>query len=424
MKITVLAYGSRGDVQPPLGLAHRLHARGHDVTLAVPTDCLALAERMGCRVASLGAEARSVLDRGDLVDSLRRGRTMAFFREALELERASHGARFDALRAACEGAELLLVPPLLDDVSVSIAELGGQRIAYMLAMPVWSNSLYPSFFISSRSLPGWANRMTHALLELGTGQLRELVNESRAQLGLPASRARPSLRFRKADPPVLYWVPELVMPRPPELGDNHHFTGYWGAPRAVREAYGERAPPAELVEFLAAGPPPLYFGLGSMPIVDEELVERVRRAAEVQGLRLVVGRGWSRHASGRGAGLLVVDDVDHEWLFPRCAAVVHHGGASTTGAALRAGVPAIVASVFVDQPVWGRRVEALGCGAHLPFRAMTKERLARTLERVLSPPIRARAEEIGATLRAMPDGIEVSADLIDRRGAHFPTPRA
>jgi sterol 3beta-glucosyltransferase len=287
---------------------------------------------------------------------------------------------------------------------------------------MWPNSTYPSFLFSAFGLPRWLNRCTHFITELGARQMTGLVNPGRRRLGLPPLRHRPSFSFRRFAPPVFYWVPERVLPRPAGYGDNHHFTGYFSPPPQLRAAFGEAAPSDALTRFLDAGAPPLYAGFGSMPVLDARVMEAIEQASSSLGLRVVYGQGWSETLTTDPRSLSV-REVDHDWLFPRCAASLHHGGAGTTSAALRSGAPSIVASVFADQPFWGGRVAALGAGETFRFQKLTAERLKRTLERVLSEPVRRAARSLADELAAAPDGAVVAAQHIDAHAAGFPIPR-
>jgi sterol 3beta-glucosyltransferase len=159
-----------------------------------------------------------------------------------------------------------------------------------------------------------------------------------------------------------------------------------------------------------------------MPVLDARAMEAIEQATSALGLRVVYGQGWSDTLAPDPRSISV-REVDHDWLFPRCAAVLHHGGTSTTSAALRSGVPSIVASVFADQPFWGRRVVALGAGETFRFQKLTAERLKRALEYALGEPVRRAARSLANELAAMPDGAVVMAQHIDAHGASFPIPR-
>lgn len=422
MIITVLAQGSRGDVQPPLALAQHLVDLGHTVRVAVPADFAPVARRMAVEVWALPFVIAERLAEGNLTDSLRRGKTLAFFKEGFQRDVDRRGPVIEMVERACVGADVILVPALLEDIAMSIAEKHGLRVALLLPMPTWANSLYPSFIFAAWKLPRWANRLTYWLTERAARSMLPSINEMRAQLHMSAVRERPGLALQRTSLPVFYWVSSEVLPRPPEFRSNHHFTGYWHVPPAVRAAFGETAPARELVAFLDGGPPPVYLGFGSMPVMDERVLAIAVEVARRMDVRMVVARGKSSITTPNDR-VLVIDDVDHDWLFPRCLAAIHHGGASTTGAAVRAGVPHVVCAVFADQPLWGRRVEALGVGEMLRFQRLTPSTLAAALSRSLraAPGVRARA--LAAVLAAQPSGALVTARHVHDHGRTYPVPR-
>jgi vancomycin aglycone glucosyltransferase len=179
-------------------------------------------------------------------------------------------------------------------------------------------------------------------------------------------------------------------------------TGYWVPPASMS------APLPDAVErFLAAGPPPIYFGFGSMPDHDLEATHRAFvQAAGAVGRRALVATARPTRALSGSGDVFTLGAVSHALLFPRLAAVVHHGGAGTTATAARAGVPQIVVPHVLDQAYWGRRVEQLGIGARAVMRAqLTRETLARALANVLTDgSVLARARALGEALRGR-DGI-------------------
>ncbi|MCP4593378.1 MAG: glycosyltransferase family 1 protein, partial [bacterium] len=150
-----------------------------------------------------------------------------------------------------------------------------------------------------------------------------------------------------------------MAPKPSDWGEQAHVTGYW-----FLDHVSDWQPPADLVRFLESGPPPVYVGFGSMMSRRAEQTTRITLDALKQsGQRGLIATGWGALSqSDLPDEVFLIESVPHDWLFPRTAAVVHHGGAGTTGAGLRAGVPGIVVPFGGDQPFWARRVEALGVG--------------------------------------------------------------
>ena len=258
-------------------------------------------------------------------------------------------------------------------------------------------------------VPGWAGgpgmRLSHRLTAAGIGMLvNPATRRIRAELGLPARPAPPPPGL-----PVLYGYSPVVVPKPPEWGPERRITGYWTLDG------DDWTPPAELTAFLDAGPPPVCIGFGSMVGDDPAaLAALVTGAARRAGVRAVLLSGWGGLDAARRASddVLVLDQAPHERLLPLCSAVVHHGGAGTTGAGLRAGVPSVVVPFGMDQPFWASRVAALGAGpAPLPRRRLTVEALSDALRATTQPAMRARAAEVGRVLRTE-DGVRRAvADL-------------
>jgi UDP:flavonoid glycosyltransferase YjiC (YdhE family) len=212
--------------------------------------------------------------------------------------------------------------------------------------------------------------------------------------------------------PVLYGFSPLVVPKPWDWPDWNHLTGHW-----FLERPGEWNPPAVVTEFLEAGPPPVYLGFSSMiPRDPEASMDIFLRALRQAGTRGIVGTGWMTPATwDLPDDVLVLDEIPHDWLFPRVSAVVHHGGAGTLAAAIQAGVPSIVVPFYADQPFWAARVESLGVGpSPIPERKLTAERLAEAIQRAAADEgIRRKAAELGERIRAE-DGVGTAVRIVDR----------
>jgi len=207
---------------------------------------------------------------------------------------------------------------------------------------------------------------------------------------------------------VFHGFSPLVVPRPGDWPSRVEVAGYWWPARP-----DGWQPPAELADFLAAGPPPVFLGFGSMaPGQGERLSKLVAAAVKRAGVRAVVQAGWAE-LSGCGADVLAIGDVPHDWLFPRTAAVVHHAGAGTTAAGLRAGVPAVPVPVMADQPFWASRLYELGVAPRpLPFQDLTAEALAAAITACLSEPAhRRRAAELARGIAAEDGAARVLAHI-------------
>jgi sterol 3beta-glucosyltransferase len=269
-----------------------------------------------------------------------------------------------------------------------------------------------------RSLGGLANRAGYIIADQSAWMLiRGRTNRWRkSALGLPPLRRRhaagPYASARRRCLPVLCGFSPNVVPRPLDWGPHIHVTGY-----RVSEQPDGWAPPKELVEFLDAGPPPVSVGFGSWQPPGTEVHSLAACALRLAGLRgsLAAGSDGVGDPYRYGSDMFVVGEVAHEWLFPRMAAVVHHGGAGTTGAALRAGVPNVVVPFVGDQPYWGPRVAALGAGPRpMAIKRLRPEPLADLLRATLAnPEIATRAARLGALLRGE-RGVETACDVIEK----------
>ena len=222
----------------------------------------------------------------------------------------------------------------------------------------------------------------------------------------------PYTRIARERLPTLYGYSPTVVPKPPDWGEWIHVCGYWFLDGA--ETY---QPPAGLIDFLASGPLPVYIGFGSMIHGDpEQLAEMIVKALTMSKQRGILLTGWagSNH-NHLFDHVFQIDSVPHDWLFPRMAAIVHHGGAGTTAAALRSGVPSIAAPFFADQPFWAQRVFELGVGPKpIPQKQLTAEWLADAIRTAVSDTtMRARAAELGQRIQAE-DGVARAVEIIQQ----------
>jgi sterol 3beta-glucosyltransferase len=208
--------------------------------------------------------------------------------------------------------------------------------------------------------------------------------------------------------PTVYGLSPAIIPKPADWR-NTEIVGDWFL------AADDWIPPVDLLGFLASGSPPVYIGFGSMGSRQpEETADLVLQAIDRTGQRAILQAGWGGLSKADvPANILMVNSVPHTWLFPRMAAVVHHGGAGTTAAGLRAGIPSIVIPFFGDQPFWGQRVADLGVGtAPIPRKQLTVERLAQAIHRAVTDPLmRQQAADLGATIQAE-DGIDRVVEIV------------
>jgi UDP:flavonoid glycosyltransferase YjiC (YdhE family) len=294
---------------------------------------------------------------------------------------------FRQLREACRGADALISPPF---------QLAARMVHEVDRLP----------FISVHFSPFGA-KSNKASREVSA----PLVNAYRRQEGLPpledplgADGASPQL--------ALYPVSQHVFRAPAQWPAHHRITGYFYFDEETWQ------PDPQLVRFVEAGPPPVVISFGSMPNQNPEaLTDLVLEAISRVGCRAVLQHG----EAGLGRGRTLPENVyaagflPHRWLFPRAACIVHHGGAGTTAAAFRAGIPAVIVPHFLDQPIWGEYARALGCAsAVIQHKQLTAERLGIALTRALSEErYRRAAARLGEKIRAE-NGVETARRLIEK----------
>ena len=420
MQITVIATGSWGDVQPYIALAVGLQKAGHTVHLVSTTDFKELARSHDLRFFDVGENIESVAQ--DMQGLLERGN----FRKILSAmgpiaERL--GSRVAAIGLlASDGSDLILAG--LGGLFVGLAVAEARNIPFIPAFlyPFTPTSEFPSVLAPTLpvSLPAALNRWTHRLTQqMMWRTYRKADDKSRREvLSIKPAPRRGSLKFLGNDGrDVLYGYSRHVIPIPGDWSEFTHVTGYWFLEPASRWE-----PPAELVNFINSKAPPIYIGFGSMSNRNpDEVAQLVFQALDRTGQRAVVFSGWGG-LSGEDLprNVYMVDSIPHSWLFPRMAAVVHHGGVGTTAAGLRAGVPSIVTPFFGDQPFWGRRVHELGVGpAPISRRRLSVDRLAKAISiAVTDGTMTQRAAQLGKKIRNE-DGVGQAIAIIERTmGAH------
>ena len=431
MLLTIVTAGSRGDVQPYVALGLGLRRAGHRVRLATHETFREFVTGRGLEFEALAGDPQAIL-RGAAADAwLASGRSrnmLGFVREfrrtaGLLVEQWLH----DYWRV-CREADAVIFSAVATPAHDVARRLGIPSIGAYL-QPLSRTAEFPTIGLLGRGgamdadvlgtrEPGALRRAfnyaTHVAAEQAMWQpFRGRVNRWRAET-LGVARAPflgPYGAMWRERVPLLYGFSPRVVPKPADWGPHVHVTGYWVLPPD-----GNWRPDPALEAFLAAGEPPVYVGFGSMtPATAGRLTEIALTALERAGQRGVLLKGWGSLGEGDlPPWATAVRDVPHEWLLPRMRAVVHHGGAGTTGAALRAGVPSVVVPLGFDQPFWGRRVAALGVGPEpVPRRRLAVDALARAIERaVADPAMRARAAALGAALRAE-DGVARGVEAVE-----------
>jgi len=395
VRVLLSTYGSRGDVEPVVGLAVRLRELGAEVRVCAPPDFAERLAEVGVPMVPVGPSASELTVAAPPPSSLP--------------ERAAQliASQFDAVTAAAEGCDVLVATGMLPTAAgaLSVAEkLGIRSVTVMFQQVTLPSPHHAPLAYPGRPLPPEVtdNRVLWELdAENVNALFGEALNKNRVANGLPLVDDVRS--YVLGDRPWLATDPILDPWQPTDLDVVQ--TGAWIVP-------DERPLPADLEAFLDAGTPPVYVGFGSMPMhASTDVAEVAIEAVRAQGRRVVVLQGWAELAliDDRDDSF-VVGEVNHQALFGRVAAVVHHGGAGTTMTATRSGAPQVVVPQATDQPYWAGRVAELGIGVAHDGPTPTFESLSAALKSALTDETRDRATAVAATIRT--DGTTVAAKLL------------
>ncbi|KAJ3273334.1 Sterol 3-beta-glucosyltransferase [Terramyces sp. JEL0728] len=400
MHITCLTIGTRGDVQPYIALCKGFMGDGHTCRIATHDEYREWIEGFGIEFSSVKGDPAELMqlcvDYG--------GITVGFIREALNKFTGWIDELLDSCYDACQGTDLLIESP---------TAFGGLHVSEKLQIPFFSafpmpwtrTRAYPHpFAVPDKHMGGTYNYMSHAMIEqvLWKGIVGQVNTWRKNKLDLvPLPYALENKKI-----PFLYSFSPSVVPQPADWPDWIHTCGYW----FLDNPEHNWNPPESLTEFLNSGPPPVYIGFGSI-IVQDPVVK--------SGVRAILSKGWSaRGQTGPAAAIeyppsiYPLDRVPHDWLFPKCAGVVHHGGAGTTAAGLRAGRPTVVKPFFGDQFFWGDRIHDLGIGACL--RKFTVDTFASALTSITTDEtMREKAAEIGNNIQKE-NGVRAAIDYVYR----------
>lgn len=414
MRVALVGIGSRGDVQPLMALGQGLRAAGHEVVMIA------------------GNNFEQDILRAGLIPSLTQIDVQALVNTEVGqdwMEKSSHNLISEGLtmRRMVESidayaSEIERTIPKDADVVISgvtsfalvdaFAQHHQMKHIIGLFAPFNPTASHAATLVPFPKIDIPTNRIAaYSALYFTYWVFQRGINEFRAFYGMPPLSFWGYLR-RFLDLPTLYAVSPQVLPRPKDWPDHVFISGYW-----FHHEDDTWQPPAALSAFLAQGPPPVYIGFGSMGNKNpESTAQMMVDALKQSGQRGLIHRGWAGLvAEDIPEDVFLLDYVPHHWLFPRTAGVIHHGGAGTTAAALRAGVPSAVIAHIADQPYWGRRVHDLGVG--LPFvrrHKLTAGRLAQIITGLVQDePMRQRAAALGQLIR-QEDGVTKAVGYIER----------
>ncbi|KII89415.1 glycosyltransferase family 1 protein [Plicaturopsis crispa FD-325 SS-3] len=428
MNIVIMIVGSRGDVQPYLALGKRLAKDGHRIRVATHETFRSFVRDAGMEFFNIGGDPADLmsymvknpglmpgwesLSNGDI------GRKRTMLREMINgCWKACYEPDEESGRTFAADA-IISNPPSF--AHVHCAEALGIPLLLSFTMPWCPTTSFPHPLVNvsaSNAENGLTNYLSYALADLLTWQgVGDIVNTFRSKtLGLaPLSlKTGPGLVDRVKIPWTYCMSPALV-PKPDDWKNHIDVVGFY-----FLDLASDYTPADDLAKFLAAGPPPVYIGFGSVVVNDSKAMsETIFSATKNAGVRALVSAGWG----GLGGAsvpdhVFMLGNVPHDWLFEHVAAVVHHGGAGTTAIGLKKGKPTVVVPFFGDQPFWGMMINKAGAGPEpIPHKKLNVDNLTQAIKFATSPSAKAAAQQMAREIENE-DGVAQGVDSFYR---HLP----
>jgi len=415
MNIVILSMGTRGDLQPSLAIGKVLQARGHKVRVYAGSNFKSWIELHGLEALPSTTDSRAKME-SELGRSLV-SNSHNMLKQALVWRKLAKELKFSSammLLERCSDCEVFISDATTETFAMAIAEMLGAQHIRLLFQPSFTPTRSGDLVLGA-PIPGRQHAVNYLYAKYVAApafwkSFEGAANRFRREMNI-RTLSRSQYAQARAERLTLMGYSKHVVPRPDDWPANCHTTGYW----FLDELEQWRPPPA-LVEFLDAGPAPVYVGFGSMVTPDAHKVAQVAiDAARKAGKRVVLAAGWAGMRSADvSANVFQIDAAPHQWLFPQMAAVVHHGGAGTTAAALRAGVPNVIVPHFGDQQFWGWRIRTLGLGADTILRhKLNADNLSRAILDVTEDEaLRQRVQHIGRLI-SEENGVASAVELIE-----------
>lgn len=413
MKFVLAFYGTRGDVEPGIAVGRELMRRGHDVQMAVPPDMIGSAQSVGLSAVAYGPDTQAWLENtrdfwGYFFRNFWRVRDVQKFLE----ESRSPGMRAwspmtQTLASVAGGVDLLVTGVSYEELVYDVAEYCDVPLATVLWYPMRVNG---------KLFPKLPDPVVRLFMKAGESLIwrgvKKEVGKARRELGLPPATGPVPGRIAQGELLEIQAYDYALFPGLAEewahWNGQRPFVGTLTLELATEED-------ADVMAWIAAGTPPICFGFGSIPVESPaDMIRMIAGACAQVGERALVCAGWTDFSDVPDfEHVKVVGAVNYATIFPACRAVVHHGGAGTTAAGLRAGIPTLILYMADVQVIWGAAVKGLKVGASRKFGKASEKRLVKDLRTILAPDYRDRARELAARMIKPADSVTSAADLLE-----------
>ena len=411
MKIGIFTYGTRGDVQPYIALALGLMDKGHAVTIAAPENFKSFVEGFGVAFHPLygnaeeamnSAEGRSVLKSENTIKLMK-----YFFKVLNDIKTPLRKSYIEGISKV----DVIVANSATIGAVHAIAEKQHKKMALTYFMPpLVKTSAFPLGDFNFMDFPLY-NRFTYTLAHSFFWKfVKEETNEFRKELGLPVLKENLLHYIDKQKPLDLYCISSSLIPQPKDWDGHHKITGFLTVPAQKREET-----PTELTAWLAEGGKPIYMGFGSNGVGNtEKIAGIVNDILNKTSERILFCTGWSVFDNlPSHQNLFVTKYVNHEAILPQCKLGVFHGGAGTLAAMLRNGLPVILVSFYTDQPTWGKIVERMKLGVHIPVKKLNSSNLIAAISTVQTEEIKKNVAVAGLQIREE-KGLENALNEIEK----------
>lgn len=418
MKISIIAVGSRGDLQPYIALGLGFKKSGHEVTIVAFQMYESWVLETGLQFQGFKGDIKSWLNTPVGLDWLEAGANPFAFIKGLKILLADflEDLWIQSLDAASKSDLILFTP--LGLTARHVAEAHNIPALPVFYVPHYPTRTFPSVLSPPSPFQlGWLNRVSHYGSEWALWHsCKDAIQRFRKQVGLPKFEYSKNKPFTE-DTPYLMGYSEHVSPRAIDWPDHVQSTGYWFLDQS--EGW---TPPDDLQQFLSDGPAPVYIGFGSMTgRKNKELTQQILQGLASTGTRALLLTGWGALTQDQLQGpwdpnqVFFLENAPHDWLFPKMKAVVHHGGAGTTSSGFRAGTPQWVIPHFADQFFWGERVHSLGCGPKPVSRkkVCVSDWVKNLKDLVENPNYRVNAHQLAEQIQSE-DGVGRAVEIIER----------
>jgi UDP:flavonoid glycosyltransferase YjiC (YdhE family) len=412
MRFAIAVHGTRGDVEPCAAVGLELLRRGHQVRIAVPPNLVGFVESAALEHAAVyGVDSQKQLEADVFRDWWKMQNPATVLRRSREYVTEGWAEMSQTLAGLAEDADLILTGTTYQEVAANVAEARGVPLAALHYFPCRMNSQ-----VLPVRLPGPVLRSGWSAVEWGHWRvLKGAEDAQRRELRLPQARVRAVRRIVEGGTLELQAYDELFFPG---LSEE------WRGTRQLIGSISLELPTSgddELTDWIAAGTPPIYFGFGSMPVESPtSAIEMITSVCAELGERALISTGvWDVDAVPRDDRIRLVGAVNHSKVFPACRAVVHHGGAGTVAASVRAGVPTVVLWVSADQPVWASQINRMKVGVAQRFSRTSARSLTKALRTALTPDYLERARVAATQMTTPAESVSTAADLLEasaRRG--------